>query len=203
MNLQEVLNYRNSCIICGRKMILRSQDLLRLDITVSENGLVIKTGHKNIGIHFKNDGTYQKNTKFSKLLIDPFILVKECPTCRKGKSGSSTYFFKSRSAGFSSVAKSTLDSLKDSVNYYTIDICGNDDGTFTCHIDEECIKYHDGEAFWHAAAKHQEDETKLTHGFYQDKFGDVFTMKLPLWNTSKLRDINHFLDRYKTFIIFS
>ena len=64
MNLQEILNYRNKCLICQKDMILNNKELVNLKVTIESDGLMIRHGKdKDRYTLFKFDGTFEKGEK--------------------------------------------------------------------------------------------------------------------------------------------
>lgn len=197
MNFKDIINYRNNCILCNRRMVIRLQNMHRTRIRLTGEGLVVKAS-KDMGIIFKHDWTYHKNKKWSDLLTKSLHFIKECPHCRQGKRAE----FNMSHASWGKGALS-LESMTSLQNYYTFEISGDGQGNFKSTIDIECIKYANKSGFWHVLTSYKTNVTKLTHAVFCDEVRPVFYLNLPTWNTSNINSLDRFLDKYKSYIIFS
>lgn len=202
MNLQQVLNYHNNCIICQAEMEIKSPDLAGVRLTVTEDGLEVKTGHKDINVFFNYDGTYHKMKRWNALYAKPLQVLKECPSCVPeievdGKKVRIQY--KPRSVGATTLLQS-----KDLHFAYTFSLFGDDDGYFDANLDWEDVKFYNKHNFYHINTKFSEKRTWLLHGVNEkDGEANVNSISFPAIFTTNVNDISQLLNKLKLYNVFS
>ncbi len=202
MNLKDVLNYRNRCLICYSQMELKTLDLAGVTIQRVNDGLLIETGLKGVAVHFKYDGTYEKMKRWNNLYAKPMSLLKECPNCippidldYKDRK----VVLKSRSIG-----ASTLGTLKDKRCAYTITLFGDSEGNFASNLLWEDIKYNDGDNFYHINTKFADKESHLFSGsFKNDSLDSMFRLTVPAVNAESIQTIDQLTHKFKIYTLFS
>lgn len=205
MNFEEVLNYRNHCLICGLKMETKALDLAGLTLNLVEDGLLVETGLKGVAVHFKYDGTYVKMQKWNELYVKPMSILKECPKCLPqidfDRRGRTRVHYKSRGLG-----ATTLMQLQDLRCAYTFSLFGDSQGNFGANLDWEDIKFHEDGIFYHIKTHWPDNSTELLSGSFNDKsdaIGDPFRMTLPAINTSGCHNKGQMISKLKLYNLFS
>jgi hypothetical protein len=201
MNLKEVLNYRNRCLICYSKMKVSAYDLAGITIHRTSEGLMIETGLKGVAVYFKYDGTYEKMKRWNNLYSKPMSLLKECPKCIPNLSGlqRSDIVFKSRSVG----ATTSVSNVKDLRCAYTFQMWGDAEGNFDSKLDWEDIKYHDDDRFYHINTKFQDNRTEIKSADFQDTIDSVFKLNVPAMKCNSIKTTSQLIHKIKTYMIFS
>jgi hypothetical protein len=196
MNLKEVLNYRNRCLICYSKMELKAYDLAGISIHRTSEGLMIETGLKGIAVYFKYDGTYEKMKRWNNLYSKPMSLLKECPKCIPKFTNEVT--LKSRSVG-----ATTLSNMKDLRCAYTFQMWGDSENNFDSKLDWEDIKYHDGEHFYHVNTKFNDNRTEIKSASFKDTIDSIFNLTTPAMKCGSVKTTDQLIHKIKTYMIFS
>lgn len=200
MNLKEVLNYRNRCLICYSKMELRAYDLAGITIHKTAEGLMIETGLKGIAVYFKYDGTYEKMKRWNNLYSKPMSLMKECPRCVPN-----VHLYKdNKTLVVQTSPKTTVDNIKDFRCAYTFHLWGDSENNFDTTMGWEDIKYNDGDRFYHINTKFDENRSGIISGSYlKDSIDTLFRTYVPPINSSNIRTSAQLVRKIKTYMIFS
>lgn len=198
MNLKEVLNYRNRCLMCYSKMELKAYDLAGITIHRTGEGLMIETGLKGIAVYFKYDGTYEKMKRWNNLYSRPMSLLKECPKCVPNLRLGEHITLKSRSLGATS-----LSNMKDLRCAYTFQLWGDAENNFDSKFDWEDIKYHDGERFYHINTKFNDNRTEIKSADFKDTIDSIFSLNVPAMKCGSIRTTDQLIHKIKTYMIFS
>lgn len=211
MNLQEILDYRHQCALCQKEMVYKIQDQ-KITVTIVENGVLLKSKNKK-GIRqlYRLDGTYEGNP----YCLRNIIIHKECPIHpASGAFPNSTIRLKPRSVGAATMAAAllnyfngtTLDNLKTQACFYSFEIGCNINGTYTCSLLAESIRYYDKEEFWSLYtdfASTTEDKCSLNHGKFYAKISDMLSLHIPPVNTSNIKSPEQFIKKFKLYTLFS
>jgi len=201
MTLKELLNYRNKCLICDTDMEMKSPDLAGVDMFVDAGGLKVVTGHKDISVYFKFDGTYEKMKKWNSLYAKPLFVMKECPICIPSiKIDGRKIKIKSRSVG---ITRTFSDYLSDFRYCYTFEIFGHDNCTFDAKLNNEYIKVNDGEKYYHITTDFNEKISDIYCGKIDYTSNSTIDMKVPIINTSTINDKEQLMNKIKLYNTFS
>lgn len=204
MNLEQALNYHKTCIICQKEMEIKSPDLVGVHLTSNEDGLEVKTGHKDIAVFFCYNGTYHKMKKWNPLYAKPLQVMVECPVCVPTIELEGTKVrveYKSRGIGATTLAHS-----KDLHFAYQFSLFGDDDGSFKASLDWEDIKFFNKRNFYHINTKFESSYTFFLHGRQDaNRLGgyDVDSMRLPSITTGGVSSIDQLLNKLKLYNVFS
>lgn len=200
MNLDEVLNYRSRCLVCGRKMELKALDLAGVRLQRTNTGLMIETGLVGLAVHFKFDGTYEKMKHWNPLYVKPMNILKECPECLPedlvGRNNPIVY--KPRSAGFTTLAR-----FKEKRCAYTFNLFGDSEGNFDSNLDWEDVKFFQDDKFYQLKTNFPDDNTEILSGSATDGFDGLLRMSLPAINIKNVGTTEQFIDKMKLFNLFS
>lgn len=202
MDLKEILSYRSKCLICQTDMEMKSLDLAGVRLFEAEDGLEVKTGHKDIAVLFNYSGVYHKMKKWNTLYAQPLSVLKECPICIPDieiRGEKKKIRLKSRSLG-----ATTLMHLRDLRCAYTFNIFGDSEGNYAVNLNWEDIKFNDGHNFYHINTKFEDNRTELLSGNFQnDSIDSMFRLGVPAVNTSKIQDREQLINKLKLYNLFS
>ncbi len=224
MNLQEILNYRNECIHCGRPMIMKIKGYPKLTTHVSNEGLRIRSGHKNgVYLFFGYDGTYVRNKRDYEIHKRPIIIHKRCnfhPMRSDNKLLGTSIVnlppgpikLKSRSTGMTTMASAiqtyygtTLESMKDVTCQYDFMLFGDSYGNYDCKLNAEFVYHHNDEEFWHIDTYFSSNSTTLYHSRFDATVEQAVqaSLKLPAMNLQNTKNIEQFLSKLRLYTLFS
>lgn len=191
MNLQEILNYRNNCIVCNRKMELSS---INFTLKETDDGVLVKSKSKNNHINFHYNGIYKYSEKANLKNIDtkPLYVLKECPHCiGKGKNKRT-------------LIKSSLNNLKSFRCAYAFKIFYDVDGNFTCKLSWEDIKFYHSNEFYHCLTDFDKNESSIKSGNFQsDTIDSIIRINVPIVNTNKFLNKEVLINKIKLYNLFS
>jgi hypothetical protein len=221
MNLQEILNYRNKCLICQREMVLGYTGTPKLKVSNTTKGLRISSSHKD-GIKFllNPDGTYQRGERWYDIYDSCMILLtKSCPVCYSSiyppnslNSKNPVIIMKLRSVGATSMAGAVnsyfqsggafFDSIKKQSCFYSFTVDMDGQSNYQTTLTMECIRYCDSVQFWHANTDFSKGTT-LYNAEFTDKLEDMLSLHLPIVNMSNIKDTDEFVNKFKIYSLFS
>ena len=200
MNLEEVLNYRNHCLICGQKMELKVLDLAGVKLQQTDTGLMLETSLVSQAVHFNFDGTYQKMKHWNSLYVKPLNLLKECPTCipedLMGRNNPIVY--KPRSVGMTTLAR-----FKEKRCAYTFNLFGDSEGNFDSNLDWEDVKFFQEQKFYQMKTNFSDDTSEILMGTNEYGFDGLLRMSLPALHIKNIGSTEQFIDKIKLFNLFS
>lgn len=215
MDLQQLLDYREKCIICQKTMIYKFAGGPRLKVSPTSKGLQIRSGHKHgIRYHFKFDGTYTRGIKWYDIYAAPIGVTKHCPTCRSDVSPGtlgSIIRLKSRSVGMTTMtgalttymnAHSSLDNIKKQGCSYSFYFYGDSKGNYDIKQTTEYIRYCNDEEFYHINTDFMKGST-LHHARFEDNLADTLTLHIPVANMSAVKNIDQLINKFKLYTLFS
>ncbi len=191
MNLQEILNYRNTCPICTEPLFIKSEESA-YKAGIYDDGLKIEIGRiaPKRNVNFYMNGTYKSNTAFDAFpnYLSDVTIRKYCKKCVvKGKS---TDF----PAGFMSIAR-----LNFRGYYYTFR-CKIGNGDYHPEIIRELFSYnHEGSLFM---MDNHFEEKKLCYSKFttlDSRWGLALQPKL----MDKYKTANDFVELMRNYMIFS
>jgi len=204
MNLKEALNYRSHCFICGAPMEMKSLDLAGIHLSLNDEGLTATTGHKKQTVFFGFNGVYQRSYKWLTLYVNPFNLLIECPKCLPNLSQQDDYYVnKYFGVGASTAESVAILNSEDLRNFYTFSLNGEDDQTYCAILESESIKFQMDNTFYHLKTNFKSNETNIIIGSTSKEEVDVYTLCLPAIDLKSVSNINHLIDKIKTYNVFS
>lgn len=202
MNLQEILSYRDKCIICDRPLVMKVSRYPKLSIDVTDDGLKIKSAHPNgVYLFFKYDGTFDIGKRNYKVYNGPIHIIKRC-MFHPQKSGPVT-ILKSRSLGLSTGTGTTMDNLKDLTCQYEFFLFGDAEGNYSGDLHTEWLYYHDEESFWQVNTWFGSDKTHIYSAKFLDRFSDMLQLKVPATNMRGVQTIQQLIGKIKMYTLFS
>lgn len=207
MNLKEIISYRDVCIHCNRPMVMRIKDYPKLTISVVEDGLKIKSRHKDgVYLHFGFDGKYVRNKREYKIYQQPIIITKRCnwhPLKGYGGDPSPTITFKGTMAStLQEYFGTTLNSVKDTTCQYSFQLFGNK-GIYEVNLTSEFVYWHDDIEFWHTDTYFGTNKTQVYHASYEQKLDEMMRLELPAMNLKNIKDEEQFIQKLKLYALFS
>lgn len=216
MNLQELLNYRATCLIHREPMSLYpSPDKSptfsnNIVVEVRDDGLRAKRlGDESRGVTFRFDGSCDTDyNQALKRLKFPWIIGVMCDRCHKVP----THKFMGRTVP-------TVDNIKHQVHFYTFTIIPNDviylpeDGgrpdKYECHPGMEVIKHFDGEKFYHMTGHVGGGSAAFNMGYLnmEDTLDQLVSstsiIKVPKFNPAVITSIEQMVEKMKIYNLFS
>ncbi|HEY5268311.1 MAG TPA: hypothetical protein VII94_04210 [Candidatus Saccharimonadales bacterium] len=218
MNLQEILNYRKTCLIHENKLlkpriIFFNSFIFFSDICVTEDSIIVKNQdpnmmdfekikkYKNLNelneattLVFKFDGTYAKPSGDLQQLAGPVVFHMVCDECNKTPIHS---------------RQLSIDNFLSSQHYYTFTIFDQKNGKYKCELEREYVKYTENSKFYHVHVDLKETTSvcqigscnvKDTIGILMSKINKIETPNL---NISNITDIRQLVDKCKLYNLFS
>lgn len=191
MNLQEILNYRTDCLICQSSMVnICDGSSSRLKETTE--GLLIKSGNTLL----KHDGTFTCTSELWRNIQD-LEVDRVCSQCKY------EIVLKGRNVGATTMSQTTLNNIKNKACGYRFIICLESDRTYKTYLDKEFYKYHDDINFYHVDTDFINNISHITYGKFKNKIGEHGKLTLPKIDLSHINDILKFVDKIRTYILFS
>ncbi len=207
MNLQELLSYRKCCMIHGdlslKPYCAGSGLIFHINaegMSLSFNLLDKKDAHLSIKtrliIKYNFDGTYEV---FDRDFMGAQVIVyMVCDECRKEK-------------GFNyNNGIATLNEIDQNKYFYNflLDYKYGED-LYECHLVGEVVRHTRNEKFYHLSKNHVTGETDCKMGrndpkaILDDMLKGMLNLKLPHMDLTKIRDIDHLVDKIKLYNLFS
>lgn len=224
MNLQEALDYRSDCIICGRKMKTKSLDLAGITMTRTAEGLYVEGGTKDYSCYFKFDGTYERSKKWYPTYVRPLSILRECVKCipksidkpfvpktiTPGSMPPGAIILKARSVGMTTMNASlnlmysSLANLKEKRCAYTFKLFGDAENNFTCELNWEDIQFCEHNNFTHFKTDFSINQTQIKSGNTKtDTLDSMMKLEVPSINASKLLTKDSLINKIKLYNLFS
>lgn len=226
MNLQEVLNYRSHCLLCNRKLEIKSLDLAGVSLIRTNDGLhaELVSKDKNYSVYFKNDGTYERMKRWNNMYVKPLAVLRECPKCIPKvdlvedvtvtgiPKSPPPILLKARSTGMTTISKAlsqylvatTLDSLKDLRCAYTFELFGDSQGNFESTLNWEDIRFCTKTDFYHIKTNFKEGKTWIKSGnFKKDTIETIVSMDVPAVNASNIVSKEKLVEKIRLYNLFS
>ena len=214
MNLQEILSYRDRCILCDRPMVMRIKEYPKLSITQNDEGLRIRSGHKDgVRLSFGFDGKYERNKRNYKIHAGPVFIQKRCQFHPlygmhvTAPGNGKLIKLKSRSVGLTTITNfgTTLDSLKDLTCQYGFTLFGDSQGNYDANLTTDFIYWHDDKEFWHVNTYFSSGYTQIYHSTYEDTVDDVMRTRLqiPAVNLKNVKNKDQLIEKLKLYTLFS
>jgi hypothetical protein len=207
MNLQELLGYRTHCVIHGEQalrpycagtaMILDlNKDGLSLTFSLLDRkgntSLSVKT---EIILKFNFDGTYQV---FDRQFVGDIIVYMMCDTCKT--ENFSTPFREG----------SSLTSLNQNKYFYNFVLkYSPGEEIYQGNLIGEIIRHTRNNKFYHITKNHVNGETNCKMGTNEPQttldnmLKGMLNLKLPSMDLTKIRDIDHLVEKIKLYNLFS
>lgn len=204
MNLQEILSYRDRCIHCDRLLVMRIAKYPKLSISVTDEGLKIRSGHKDgVYLNFKFDGSYERNKRDYKIHAGPVYVVRRCnfhPLIGEGNP----ILLKQRSIGLSTMG-STINNLKSLTCQHEFTLFGDSQGNYDCKMNNEFLYWHDEEQFWHVNTYFGSNSTQIYHSTYENTLDEVVSSRLvvPATNLKNVKNKDQLIEKLKLYMLFS
>lgn len=226
MILYDLLNYRNNCLLCRRKMILKSTELAGIIFYETKDGLKAKlTGRHNVFVHFKFDGSYKNGKKASQaglwsLYTRPLTVTKFCPICDphpqvnpvttalgfKARSVSVPYIGPTGPIGPMGFSKSppftTLDNIKNPACAYSFTLYTQGD-KYEGQLQYEFIGATNKEEFCHLSNDFTTGKSTAFYSKWNKKLDDMMTLHLPAISTSNINNMEQLIHKIKMYNMFS
>lgn len=227
MNLKEILSYRERCIHCDRPLTMRIEKYPKLSITQNDEGLKIRSGHKDgVYLNFRFDGKYERNKRNYKIYAGPVTIEKRCqfhplvghasiPVLLKSRTTGvnnkgAPILLKSRSVGATTMASAietylgtTLDSTRDLTCQYRFTLFGDSQGNYDALLHSEFLYWHDDDEFWHVNTWFTRNTTQLYHARYEHAIGDVMRLAIPAANLKNVKNKDQLIEKMKLYTLFS
>ncbi len=209
MNLQEAIGYRTKCIICQKDMIFTIDGYPNLSITLHDNGLRIRSGHKNgIWMFFNFDGSWRRNRRHYKIYSKSLVVTRRCPDCYNKQSYQPPMILKARSHGPTIVFAlfDRFTSLNNATTFncsYEFIISKINKKRYEAKLSTEIIRYCDRQAFYHLVNDFTVKGAQLIRGNFVDALDNILFLKLPLITTGSIQNTEQLLNKFKLLALFS
>ena len=231
MDLQEIINHRSHCLICGNRMKFELQSKTDLIIKDNDKGLIIRSNNNPTALMFFGfDGKYQMSKRNHSIYKHPLHIIKRCRKCKAASPknqnrneiisvvpqtyippiySTTNIITKSRSLGATTMGVAlnnftNLNNMKSRECSYAFQIMGDAEGNYAGGMNHEDIKYHDADQFWHISNSYVMGASTLTHGRFDASLMDVMTLQIPaLVNLNGLKTKEEFLSKFKMYMLMS
>jgi hypothetical protein len=233
MNLQQVLEYREQCLICHQPMMLTylPEDAEKgMHCFVNENGLRVRhQNSRDIFYLFSFSGRVLKGKRdFGVGYKTPFHFIKQCPSCKPQYFTDDTITVKSRSVGATTVQAALTSYFSGmSVPYsntswssttgrytsmvkanvrvcgYTFVIVGEKERTFRIEMQKETIKYAGDNAFYHISTNFTDNKTIIQYGLYSSSPDEILKIETASRDMSHLKTRQDLVGKLKLYNLFS
>lgn len=189
MNLQEILDYRTHCLICGKLMKLdfaRGNRTQKLSLNITNDGVKIQSGHKDgVYLFFGFDGKYERNSRNYKIYSEPILFYKYCPDHVDESNITS------------------IETMRLSTCYYDFWAFMDAEGNYDVDRHSEIIHYNDRIAFWHINTYFNNMSSLVYHGKLKESLSDITCLDVPAINLSNIKTKEQFLAKIKIYNLFS
>lgn len=217
MNLQELLDYRSTCLIHNlpigvwggvQKSKVGSPKLEY--IKIPEGIKAHRKGDTGEGDIFRFDGTCKVDYGFTmKHSSFPWTIGLMCPECHR----TPVHLFGERGVP-------TLENIKHQVHYYTFSLTPQVptevsketnciECTYVCNPGLEVVKYFDNDKFYHLNARIDGGAASFTMGCLDSEdildqlISSTSTLKVPRFNPAVIKDVNQMMQKMKIYNLFS
>jgi hypothetical protein len=211
MDLKEILNYRNNCIICKNKMVYVIKNYPNLVFKTDKKGFHINSGNNflpksGIQLDFNFDGSFYRNKRNYKIYTEPLQIVKMCRTCPVPAIDFTYKNFLLKSTnpiGLTNSFIASLNNVKNLECFYTFQLTGGVD-IYSRHINYDIIRYHDKDSFYHVELSYLTNSSILYYGNFHNKVDDILIIHIPsIVSLANINSIEDFIKKYKLLITFS
>lgn len=194
MNLQEILSYRDKCVICERPLTMRIVRYPKLSINVTDEGLLINSIYKDgARLLFKYDGKFERNKRDYKIYDGPIHIERRC------------MFHPQRSGAVTNISSrgTTIDNLKDLTCQYEFFLFNDGNGNCSADMHTEWLYYHNEEAFWQVNTWFGSGKTHIYSAKFSDTFNNMLQLKTPAINMSSVQNPEQLIGKIKMYTLFS
>jgi hypothetical protein len=214
MNLKEALDYRRYCPFCHRPTTMSVAGRSNLRVLADKKGLRIQS-KKATGklMSFGHDGTYKRIKKTHPAHNGPLQILVQCSKCRclpeirkgtKIRFSNITQVHAHYKHGFVGHRfSSSLDNLKETGTVFAFTIFKDDFLGYEVQPQVDVIRYYDGESFYHWTTDFAKESTLLQRARFTESLENLFSLSLPLSKLPGLRTKEAFLNKFKTYTLFS
>lgn len=175
MKLQEILNYRSECLIHHKPMSPCANSNKIKDVKVSGTDLEVlyrlplNDEMSSLKVSLLDDKIVGPDKFIPLELNNPLVLAMRCEECSE--------------VPLAALQATSIDNLIRINNYYTFSLLSAIDGTLTCQLEEESIRYTDDDAFYHLRANCTKGNATITMGQLK---GKGLTVEEMIRNTMRL-----------------
>ena len=214
MNLKEILNYRQNCLFCQLPLTLSLITHISLNSTaeIFDQGLHIKSPQqKDIYLSFNFDGSLQKGNKE---VINTIFFGKSCKECittptikpldKKTRNLLAKYNT-SKPIPISNKVKAditSINTLKSKNCCYVFKLYLKDN-SYEVELDSEYIKYYDEDIFYHITTVFNLNQSHINYGSYQGTLKDIFSLKVPIIDTTQMQNTDQLIEKIKMYMMLS
>lgn len=217
MNLQDLLEYRSTCLIHNEPMgIWSGLQKARVGsskvqcLRIPEGIRGHRKGDVSEGDIFRFDGTCKVDYSFAlKRTEFPWVIGVMCPKCHKVPLHK-----------FGERGVPTLENIKHQIHYYTFSLTPqvvteiDKEATYAncayeCLPGVEVIKYFDDDKFYHLTARVDGGEAAFTMGYLHSEdmleqlLSSTSTLKVPRFNPAVIKDVNQMMQKMQIYNLFS
>lgn len=189
MNLQEILNYRNNCLHCGRPLVMHVDGYPKLIIGQDSDKLFIKSNKPNgVFLNYHFDGSFERNKRTYKIHTGTVFINKYCHFHMPNREE-----FKGK----------TINDIKEISDAQQFSLSINSDNTYNVALEYDGVSCHDDVELWALDTFHSDNITHIYHGFYSKTIGEMLHLKLPIVNLSSIKTKEQFLNKMKLYALLS
>lgn len=175
MNLKEILDYRQTCLICQSNLTLKSYETVSVpDPFIDDEGIHFYQSNDDFYSIFRFDGTYKKMKYYNSMYTNPITFTKTCLHCDNISIFGST-------------------TIKHIGHYsYNFQIYGDSSGNYVYYLNREQLFFNSGNIFVTVFSD------KISYIKMAQK-----EIKFPMVKTSFFNNIEELNDKINTYILLS
>jgi hypothetical protein len=216
MNLQQVLHYRDNCILCQRPLTYFVPEYPKLNFWEDVNGFHLRSGHKSgIAMDFNFDGTYRRNKRHYKIYSQVLKIIKGCQECQNLSEKlnqpmiDSTWLssirtnivMKSRSPV--SFSHTSLNNLKSKECAYTFQLEGTAKD-YSVNLNYDKVRYCDKDQFFHIDTYYHTGTSILHHARFDQTVDNIFALRIPSTvSLTNVKTVEQYVNKCKMLMLFS
>lgn len=213
MNLTEILQYRTTCLVHSKPMLPKCLDQGAKKIQIQENGIkvVLNTdvykSKATFFIFFNFDGTVDYNAQAAITRFrTPLYFLMQCEDCATMPIGVTV------AAGKGTKRLNGATSLREvrrQQHFYSFDIQVRADNTFTCIPEQEVIRYHRDNKFYHMSANLIDGSAKFKMGncnsseIINQLLSSLMKLEVPKFDPSTIKSIDQMVEKIQIYNLFS
>jgi hypothetical protein len=201
MNLKEILDYRNNCLICNRPLKFKIRKYPKLSISQTDEGLKIQSENKNgVYLLLKYDGTYDRNKRNYKIYSNPIFIDRTCPHHMRGEPDTVVTAYR---GGVGNAVDTSLGNLRELAYSYQFTVLGDANKNYDAHLHQEIAHYYDHESFWHINTRFYAKMSSVFHAEWGQKLSAILHLNLPSIDLKNIRNVEQMISKVKLYTLFS
>ena len=200
MDLQQVLHYRDNCIICQKELTCFIPAYPQLDFSADDERFYLSyKGKPGLSVNFDDETMIEvgcrNKYKYHEIFAAPMQIIKGCRECQSSLCAARPELTNSY--------HTSLNNIKGTECSYTFSICQASKKYFA-NLQFEVIRFHDDKQFYHIDSSHQANNSMLHHASFDSKLENIFYLNLSsVINLSNIKTLEDYIKKFRTLMLFS